>query len=102
LGNLSEEEVAFIICHPQASLAFLRNSSKAIEKTSTFPGTHNGYGDALRHCYWSALNYMRYPALASSFGRAHENRPGQPIAEKMMDIQNNMVGYLLGIQAIRC
>lgn len=101
LGNLSEEEVAFFICHPQASFVFLRNSSKAIDKTKSESGEHNGRADAIRHCYWSALNYMRYPSLAVSFGNAHENRPKQPSAEKNMDLHNNADGYSLGKQAIQ-
>ena len=64
-------------------------------------GTVNGYGDAVRHCYWCALN-QKDAGLNSShakeFGDAHENIPNNEA--KTMDLHNNSVGYHLGNQAI--
>ena len=64
-------------------------------------GTSDGYGDAVRHCYWCALNQISAgynSPLAKEFGDAHENIPNNEA--KTMDLHNNSVGYYLGNQAI--
>ena len=66
-------------------------------------GTINGYGDAVRHCYWCALNQVSagYKSpYAKEFGDAHESKPKNDINEKQMDLYNNSIGYHLGNQAI--
>ncbi len=48
-----------------------------IDKTAFLEGQHNGYGDAVRHCYWSALNQTKtgYSLIpyAEQYGNAHES-----------------------------
>ena len=83
--------------HPQVIKKFHDNARKASEAAKKFPGQHNGEGDAVRHVYWSALNTLSENAnLAKEFGDAHEQNPGQDIAEKNMDLFNNSIGYQLG------
>jgi hypothetical protein len=58
---------------------------------------HNGAGDAFRHCYWNALlarDIGKDNAL--EFTTAHENRPGNPVDERDMDLWNNAVGADIG------
>ena len=62
------------------------------------------YGDAVRHCYWCALNQVSAglnSPLAEEFGNAHENKPDNEFNEKNMDLHNNSVGYYWGNQAIK-
>lgn len=83
--------------HPQVIKKFHDNARKDSEAAKKFPGQHNGEGDAVRHVYWSALNTLSENAnLAKEFGDAHEQNPGQDIAEKNMDLFNNSIGYQLG------
>lgn len=56
----------------------------------------NGPSDAFRHCYWSA-------SMAMDMGRStaidiltlHEEEPGQPRLERLMDEHNNAIGLAL-------
>ena len=96
-SRLTEAEKRFLMRHPQVIKKFHDNARKASEAAKKFPGQHNGEGDAVRHVYWSALNTLSENAnLAKEFGDAHEQNPGQDIAEKNMDLFNNSIGYLLG------
>lgn len=103
-ANLTEAEKAFVKNHPFLAMDFMKNANEASEKTKGLEGIHNGIGDAIRHCYWSALNQMdagldsRY---AEEFGTAHESSPDNDVREKEMDLYNNRVGYNLGNRAIR-
>lgn len=77
------------------------NREKAFRATSHFDGIEDGYGDAIRHCYWCALNQISAglnSPNAKKFGDAHENIPNNKA--KTMDLHNNSVGYYLGNQAI--
>ena len=99
--SLSEDEKDFIVKHPMTSFQFYNNSVKAENAASKFGGLTNGYGDAIRHCYWCALNKMdagKSSTLAEEYGDAHENKPNN--FAKEMDLHNNSVGYSLGIKAI--
>lgn len=61
--------------------------------TFTVDSLHNGKGDAFRHCYWNALMSHRIGAdQAKEVADAHEDKEGQPAAEKDMDLHNNQVG----------
>ena len=54
---------------------------------------YNGRGDALRHCYLSALLFRnRGEDFATDFMNAHEEVGGNPPAEEAMDRFNNAVG----------
>ena len=54
---------------------------------------HNGRGDALKHCYLSALlSKKRGEGFAKDFMDAHEDVDGNPPDEKSMDLHNNEVG----------
>lgn len=99
--SLSDDEKKFITKHPVTSYQFYNNSKKAESAASKFEGLTNGYGDAIRHCYWCALNKMdagKDSNLAEEYGNAHENKPNN--SAKSMDLHNNSVGYSLGIKAI--
>ena len=77
------------------------NRKKAFRATSHFDCITDGYGDAIRHCYWCALNQVSAGLNspdAKKFGDAHENIPNNEA--KTMDLHNNSVGYYLGNQAI--
>ena len=99
--TLSEEEKSFVFRHPKLAYAFNNNANKAKRIGRELGGTVNGYGDAVRHCYWCALN-QKDAGLNSShakeFGDAHENIPNNEA--KTMDLHNNSIGYYLGNQAI--
>ena len=56
-------------------------------------GSVNDRGDALRHCHWSCcMTKVVGPVVAMSYGDAHEEYPGNPNCEKMMDRFNNSQG----------
>ena len=99
--TLSEEEKSFVFKHPTLAYKFNNNANKAKRIGRELGGTVNGYGDAVRHCYWCALNQMDAglnSSRAKEFGDAHENIPNNEA--KTMDLHNNSVGYHLGNQAI--
>ena len=101
--DLSDDEKSFILRHPGYAYKFNANAEKAKRVGRLLKGTVNGYGDAVRHCYWCALNQVSAgynSPLAKEFGNAHENKPKNDISEKNMDLHNNSVGYHLGNQAI--
>ena len=101
--DLSDNEKSFILRHPGYAYKFNANAEKAKRVGRLLKGTVNGYGDAVRHCYWCALNQVSAgynSPLAKEFGNAHENKPKNDISEKNMDLHNNSVGYHLGNQAI--
>ena len=101
--DLSEDEKSFVIRHPSLAYAFNNNANKAKKAVEHFPNKEDGYGDAVRHCYWCALNQVSAglnSPLAEEFGNAHENTPTNTEKEKRMDLHNNAVGYHLGNQAI--
>lgn len=61
--------------------------------TFSIDSLHNGKGDGFRHCYWNALMVHRIGAdQAKEVADAHEDKDGQPAAEKDMDLHNNGVG----------
>ncbi len=102
--TLSDDEKSFIFRHPRYAYKFNANSEKAKAIGKQFEGGKNGYGDAVRHCYWCALNQVSAglnSPLAEEFGNAHENKPDNGINEKNMDLHNNSVGYYLGNEAIK-
>ena len=89
--------------HPSLAYAFNNNANKAKRIGRELGGTKNGYGDAVRHCYWCALNQVSAgynSPLAKEFVNSQENKPKNDISEKNMDLHNNSVGYHLGNQAI--
>ena len=101
--TLSNDEKNFVTRHPLIADMFNANAEKAKRIGRELGGTVNGYGDAIRHCYWCALNQMDaglYSSYAKEFGDAHESKPKNDINEKQMDLYNNSIGYHLGNQAI--
>lgn len=99
-SKLTPQERAFIGDNMYLGYEFMKNSSEALEVGE---GNHNGYGDALRHAYWSALNQISagyYSGDALRYGQCHECAAGQPIEEKEMDLHNNNVGFEYGRKAI--
>ena len=101
--TLSKDEKSFVIRRPLIADMFNANAEKAKKIGRELGGTKNGYGDAVRHCYWCALNQVSagYKSpIAKEFGDAHENKPDNDINAKNMDLHNNSIGYHLGNQAI--
>lgn len=101
--NISPSEKDFITRHPYLATRFIINRSKALEAVNNFEGKADGYGDAIRHCYWCALNQIDAglnSPYAKELGDAHEDKPKNNPAAKAMDLHNNAVGYHLGNQAI--
>ena len=99
--DLSDDEKSFVFKHPTLAYKFNKNAKKAKRIGRELEGTKNGYGDAVRHCYWCALNQKDAglnSSRAKEFGDAHENIPNNEA--KTMDLHNNSVGYHLGNQAI--
>ena len=99
--DLSDDEKSFVIRHPLIADMFNANAEKAKKIGRELVGIKNGYGDAVRHCYWCALNQVSAglnSPLAKEFGDAHENIPNN--RAKAMDLHNNAIGYHLGNQAI--
>lgn len=101
--TLSDDEKSFVFWHPILAYKFNNNANKARSAVEYFPNKKDGYGDAIRHCYWCALNQVSAgynSSLAEEYGNAHENKPNNDINEKKMDLHNNSLGYYLGNQAI--
>lgn len=98
--NLKQAEKDFVWAHPLAAIDFNANASVALteaQKRFSASTLHNGSGDAVRHCYWSAMNARdQGKDLAQGFGNAHENWDGNPPNEKAMDLHNNGIGYEIG------
>ena len=102
--TLSDDEKKFIFKNPRMAYKFYDNSKKAKSVGRQFNGSSNGYGDAVRHCYWCALNQVSAglnSPLAEEYGNAHENTPTNTENAKKMDLHNNRVGYYLGNEAIK-
>ena len=101
--KLSNDEKSFVTRHPFIADMFNANAEKAKRIGRELRGTVNGYGDAVRHCYWCALNQKDaglYSSYAKEFGDAHENTPTNNTNARAMDLHNNSIGYYLGNQAI--
>ena len=96
--KLTQEEKNFIREHPIDAAQIYINSLTAIDMTSEiFPngeGMHNGSADAFRHFSWAALNAQSVGVdQARAFMVAHEQKPGEPMAERDMDLSNNEKGF---------
>lgn len=101
--SLSNDEKRFAYRHPKLAYEFNNNANKARSAVEHFPNKEDGYGDAVRHCYWCALNQVSSgynSSHAKEFGDAHESHPTNSSNAKRMDLHNNSVGYSLGNQAI--
>ena len=102
-NQLNDKEKSLSWRHPFLAMKIKDNREKAFRETSHFDGITDGYGDAIRHCYWCALNQVSAGLNspdAKIFGDAHENTSKNEINAKAMDLHNNSVGYYLGNQAI--
>ena len=102
-NQLTDEEKELSYKHPFLAIKIKENRVKAFRATAHLPGVTDGYGDAVRHCYWCALNQVSAglnSSLAKEFGDAHESNSGNDLRARAMDIHNNAVGYELGNQAI--
>ena len=100
-NQLNDKEKSLSWRHPFLAMKIKDNREKAFRATSHFDGITDGYGDAIRHCYWCALNQISAglnSPNAKKFGDAHEDIPNNHA--KAMDLHNNSVGYYLGNQAI--
>lgn len=100
-NQLNDKEKSLLWRHPFLAMKIKENREKAFRATSHFDGIEDGYGDAIRHCYWCALNQVSAglnSPNAKKFGDSHEDIPNNNA--KAMDLHNNSVGYYLGNQAI--
>lgn len=100
-NQLNDKEKSLLWRHPFLAMKIKENREKAFRATSHFDGIEDGYGDAIRHCYWCALNQVSAglnSPNANKFGDSHEDIPNNNA--KAMDLHNNSVGYYLGNQAI--
>ena len=100
-NQLNDKEKSLLWRHPFLAMKIKENREKAFRATSHFDGIEDGYGDAIRHCYWCALNQVSAglnSPNAKKFGDSHEDIPNNNA--KAMDLHNNSVGYHLGNQAI--
>ncbi|MBF0651727.1 hypothetical protein IR083_23195 [Dysgonomonas sp. GY75] len=84
--------------YPHIAKVFYDNAEKAALAVLSMPGQHNGEADAVRHAYWNALNARDHGDLAKRYGDAHESNPAQPNNERAMDLHNNAIGYIIGLQ----
>ncbi len=69
--TLSNDEKSFVYRHPILAYRFNNNANKARRIGRKLGGTSDGYGDAVRHCYWCALNQISAgynSPLAKEFG----------------------------------
>ena len=100
-NQLNDKEKSLSWRHPFLAMKIKENREKAFRATYHFKDIEDGYGDAVRHCYWCALNQVSAglnSPNAKKFGDAHEDIPNNHA--KAMDLYNNSVGYYLGNQAI--
>ena len=100
-NQLNDKEKSLSWRHPFLAMKIKENREKAFRATYHFKDIEDGYGDAVRHCYWCALNQVSAglnSPNAKKFGDAHEDIPNNHA--KAMDLHNNLVGYYLGNQAI--
>ena len=100
-NQLNDKEKSLSWRHPFLAMKIKENREKAFRATYHFKDIEDGYGDAVRHCYWCALNQVSAglnSPNAKKFGDAHEDIPNNHA--KAMDLHNNSVGYYLGNQAI--
>jgi len=100
--NLTPAEVDWIAQNPYRAWQIKEDMEKAFsEADKRFPSAtrHNDRNDAFRHCYWSALITRDVGSVrAKAFTDAHETNPGQPTAEKEMDLHNNSEGIQIGLR----
>lgn len=93
-------EIQLSLLYPNAALEAYSAAQFAASKTTALfagvPGQqipHNNAADAFRHALWNAkMNATIGEELAKKFADAHEEAPGNPPAEKAMDLHNNAKG----------
>lgn len=77
-------------------ITYLTNAKQAVDMTATnFPNIipHNNKADAFRHAFFSVMNtFLLGKDPAKNLGDAHEEKLGNDILEKQMDLFNNNVG----------
>lgn len=96
-SNPSPEQEWFLK-NPLKGVAALYNKSYAESIANKFPdGIHNGYGDAIRHALFTALNANAFGKEAAiQLGIAHEHSAPIIPNEYAMDIHNNQWGANYG------
>ena len=57
-NQLTDEEKSLSYRYPFLAVKIKENREKAFRATNHFDGITDGYGDAVRHCYWCALNQV--------------------------------------------
>lgn len=108
--KLNPQEKALVKKYPVHAWRFNKNRDIAFQVEKNIYGFNglNSKGDAFRHCFFNALNYISckdligltylgfaYPSnVAKLFGEAHESdTPIELQKEKEMDLFNNEFGY---------
>ncbi len=98
-NQLQPAEQRFIMFNPQYAFTIKNSRKKAFSETRKRFG-HNGrndISDAFRHCFWAAIlcRDLGYET-AKEFLTAHEERIGNPVAQKAMDLYHNELGLEVG------
>jgi hypothetical protein len=98
--KLTDAERSLFNASPSRGVMAIRygyTASLATEDNWT-SGFHNGNADAFRHCYWNALMTINIErSWTHSWTKAHEEYPGNPPLEKLMDLRNNLNGQQIGM-----
>ena len=55
-NQLTDEEKSLSYRYPFLAVKIKENREKAFRATNHFDGITDGYGNAVRHCYWCVLN----------------------------------------------
>ncbi len=101
----TQQEKRFIYDNPFKAKKIRRNANTAHAKTIEYFGPyssgigHNDAADAFRHVLWQALNTQSVgKRKTKQYGDAHESEtPKERENEKKMDIHNNSIGILIGV-----
>lgn len=90
----------YLVFLPELILA--RSQAESWSQQQTNVGAHNGPQDALRHAYWQCrLTKLITVGVAKEWGDAHE-KYNIEYSEVRMDLFNNRVGRMAGLQAAAC
>lgn len=83
--------------HPIAALQANKNATEARYMSSSLPGANRGLQDAYRHAYWMWQNEKDFGyQLSVELGVAHEDTVVNPLADRLMDLNNNEWGAAFG------
>lgn len=94
MPGLTDKENELLKSNPSHALK-AKTAADAAESITTnrYGNGYNDWRDAFRHCTWNGIMSRDIgQSWAKIFGDAHEDWPGNPAAEKDMDLYNNAKG----------